>query len=289
VQANDIYLRTGPFITHLAAPNELLRRGIDLLYDPVCLLDPPPIFSDFHVAVRHPPLRGWWRPKIVFQFDGEPIFTPSPTAHSLQLFEWGLNWVIARTAHQYLIIHAAVAERGGRALIMPGLPGSGKSTLCTGLVHRGWRLLSDELALIVPATRELVGVPRPISLKNESIAVIRNFAPDAVLSDPVDGTAKGTIALARPPGDSMRRAEEPAQAGWIVFPSYEAGAASRLGRRPKAECFIEIAANSINYSVLGELGFTVLADIVDRCQCFDFTYSDLADGVRLLTELADAA
>jgi hypothetical protein len=43
-----------------------------------------------------------------------------------------------------------VLERGGRALLLPAPSGSGKSTLCAGLAFNGWRLLSDELALLDP-------------------------------------------------------------------------------------------------------------------------------------------
>ena len=81
------------------------------------------------------------------------------------MLEAGLNWCIGNLAHQYLVIHSATLERGGRALLMPAPPGSGKSTLCAALITRGWRLLSDEFALVDPATGLLVPVPRPVALK----------------------------------------------------------------------------------------------------------------------------
>jgi hypothetical protein len=286
---SDIYLRTGPFVTHLVTANTRVREGIDLLYDPSWVMASPPPFCDFHVTLETRMLRRWLRPKVTFLFEGTPVFTPSPLEHALPLFEWGLNWVIAVNVYQYLLVHAAVVERGGRALVLPGQPGSGKSTLCTGLVCRGWRLLSDELALIIPDRAEFVPLARPISLKNESIDIIHGFAPDLVMSRAAERTIKGTIVLAKPPRESIRRADETARPGWIVFPNYEAGAASDLKVRPKAECFLELAANALNYHVLGEQGFDCLAEVVSASQCFEFTYSDLDQGVRLLTDLADAA
>lgn len=57
--------------------------------------------------------------------------------------------------------------------IVPAPLDSAKRTLCAALVGKGWRLLSDELALVRLDTGELVPLPRPISLKNASINIIR--------------------------------------------------------------------------------------------------------------------
>ena len=100
-----------------------------------------------------------------------------------------MNWCISAHAHQFLILHAAVLERGGVALIMPAPPGSGKSTLCAALALSGWRLLSDELALIDPGSGRVWPLCRPVSLKNRSIEVIRHFAPEAVFGPVAEGTA----------------------------------------------------------------------------------------------------
>jgi HprK-related kinase A len=82
------------------------------------------------------------------------------------MLEWGMNWCIASHMHYYLMLHAAVLERDGHALIMPGDPGAGKSTLTAALMLDGWRLLSDEIALIDRNDGLLYGLARPVSLKN---------------------------------------------------------------------------------------------------------------------------
>ncbi len=124
-------------------------------------------FADFHVSVvREPGLRRWVRPLIRFHFDGVPSFMPLLATHATASLEWGLNWCVASHCHQYLIVHAAVVERRGVAVVMPAPPGSGKSTLCAALVQCGWRLLSDELGLYDPVSRQVFGMARPINLKN---------------------------------------------------------------------------------------------------------------------------
>src|SRR5262249_32235391 len=141
-------------------------------------------FADFHVSLDPGDgARRWVRPQCVFRFDGISPFKPLPYGHAVPVLEWGLNWFIANHAHQYLMIHAAAIERHDRRALLPGSSGAGQSTLCAALVGRGgWRLLSDELTLIDLASGMIVPIARPISLKNESIAVIRDFLSDAVLS-----------------------------------------------------------------------------------------------------------
>jgi len=285
---SHVYLRTGPFIFHIETSCKEAIDGIHRLYDPRSILQQQ-AFCDYHVAMARPFLRRWIRPQAVFLFDGYAPFLPGPKRHASPMLEWGMNWVISQTAHQYLIIHAAVVERHGLALLFPAPPGSGKSTLCAGLIFRGWRLLSDELALVRPETGDITALARPISLKNESIDVIRRFAPDAVMGPPTEGFTKGTIALLKPPTTSIDGIDRPARPRWVVFPRYQPGAALRLTERSKATTFVELGESAFNYNMLGEVGFDTMADLIDRCEIADFVYSDLDEAVEFFSGIADAA
>jgi hypothetical protein len=206
------------------------------------------------------------------------------------MLEWGLNWCVSAHCHQYLVIHAAVIARGGLAVVLPAPSGSGKSTLCAGLVYGGgWRLLSDELALVDPASGEVTPLARPVSLKNASIDVIRRFAPQAALSPVVHDTQKGSVAHLQAPADSVRRAAEPARPRWVVLPRYEAGAKAVLAPLPRGQAFMQLADSAFNYDLHGAEGFRVLADLVEGCGCYEFTYADLEDAVRIFDALAEGA
>jgi HprK-related kinase A len=281
-------LRFGPFTAQLETPFAALIAGLRRLYAPRAFIATES-FCDFRVAVA--PGRGprrWLKPQARFLLDGESPFKPLPADQALPMFEWGLNYAIAAQAHQYLVVHAAAIERGGRVAILPGAPGAGKSTLTAALVQRGWRLLSDELALIRPSDRHVVPLARPINLKNGSIAVMRGFAPDSVFSAETRDTVKGTVALLRAPAESMARSDEAAPVGWIVFPHWEKDAAPRLEPWSKAAGLMEIAHNAMNYSLHGAAGFELLAAIFATSACYRFSYGKLDDAVATFAALASA-
>jgi len=285
LRGDGVAIRVGPFIARVRSSLHNLAAGLHLLYgdNP---LEPDAPFSDFHVTLADGGgLRRWYRPQVRFFFNGHMPFRPLPADQALALFEWGLNWCISFHAHQYLIIHAAAIARDGQAVLLPAPPGSGKSTLCAALVHRGWRLLSDELALIDLDTLQITPLARPVNLKNRSIDIIGRFAKDAVFAPPAEDTLKGTIGLMKAPVDSVARMAEQATPRWIVFPKYKAGAALRLAPRSKAKTALEVGQNAFNYSIHGARGFDTLTRLVDGCACYDFVYEDLDAAVEAFAAL----
>lgn len=282
---HGISLQTGAFITHLKTSIASVADGIGLLYADYSVAEQGG-FADFHVSLSHPiNLRRWFKPQVLFLFDGKSTFKPLPLDQAFPMFEWGLNWCVSSHANSYLIIHAAVVEKGGQAAILPAPPGSGKSTLCAALVHRGWRLLSDELALVRLSDGKIIPLPRPVSLKNESIDIIRRFQPNAIFSRKVADTMKGTIAHMKVPTDSIERASESAQAAWVIFPKYQAGAEAHLDVLPQSRAFMRVADNAFNYSLLGAKGFRALAALIDASQCYDFSYSVLDQAIETFATL----
>lgn len=278
-----LLLSIGPFLSQVRSSIPAVIDGIALLYAD-CRLPRCEDFADFHIALTQPfGARRWLRPQVRFEFDGISPFKPLPLAQALPLLEWSLNWCIANHAHQYLIIHAAVIEKGDRAAILPGAPGSGKSTLTAYLVHNGWRLLSDELALLSLDDGRATPLARPISLKNESIDVIGGIVPGANMTCRCEDTVKGTVALLKAPSESVARIPEKVQPAWVIFPRFKQGAATSLKPRSKADTLIEVGNNAFNYSIHGKRGFEILSRLMDDCACFDLTYSDLTEA-RLMFE-----
>ena len=64
-----------------------------------------------------------------------------------------------------LAIHAGVVALDGRAVLVAGRSGRGKTTLVLGLLRRGLDLLSDELALVAPDNRTVLAYPRGLHVR----------------------------------------------------------------------------------------------------------------------------
>lgn len=278
--------RTGPFAFRIRSQVPQVRAGLGLLYAGYPLI-PEDSFCDFDVEiVRSTGLRRAIRPQARFRFDGAFPFEALPLAHAFPMLEWAMNWCISSHVNQFLLIHAAVVERQGFAVILPAPPGSGKSTLCAALVLRGWRLLSDEIALIPFDGGGLRALGRAISLKNESINIISAFEPSAVLNAPTLNTAKGTVTHLRVPQAHVERLDETARPAWVVFPRWVAGSPALMTPREKSDSVVDLARNSFNYGVLGRLGFETLSDLVAACDCHDFVYGQLDDAIAAFDALA---
>jgi hypothetical protein len=242
---------------------------------------------DFYLKIDAPSrLRRWFRPHVL-PFTGSLFspFAPLPVNLTMVTIEMGLNWQSAMVAPSHLIFHAGVVERQGRAIIMPGASGTGKSTLSSGLGYHGWRLFSDEFGLLRLSDGQIVPYPRLISLKNQSEAVMRAVAPATRFSKPYHGTPKGTITYLLPPADSIARMTEPATPGLLVFPVFEPGAEAQIQKMTKAEAFILLRNCSVNAQWLGLPAFEALNRIVESCEAYRIIYSSLGMGMALVDQL----
>lgn len=244
---------------------------------------------DYDIRVFRPfGPRRFVRPQVLFEIDAIRVFEPQPAENAFPMYEWGLNWCIATSAHRYMMLHAGTVAFGDRAMILPGTPGSGKSTLSAALHLRGARLLSDEFGLVRPEKGDLLPMPRGIPLKNTSIEAILEFDPAAALGPTYPKTRKGRVRHLRPDAQSLLAQHKPAVPRWLVFPKYRAGADESLQPLDKTEAFRQLAFNCFNYKLLGETSFRAAVQIVRSADCYTFTFSRLDRAVEQLRALADS-
>lgn len=272
-----IVLCVGPFLCRLRCKLPQLSEPLFTLYQDYSLNRTISDGSvcDFDVEISQIKKRFWSASEVEFQWKGYPPLPALPISQTHPLFEWGLNWCIATLLGTEIVIHAAVVEKNGIAVVLPGEPGAGKSTLCAALVLSGWRLFSDELTVIPIQSELAMPIPRPISLKDASIELIAKRYPDAQLTTPITETRKGEIAYVRPPTEAIRRWKETVPIRYFLFPLFQKGLGLSAEPMSRAACLAKLMASTFNVGLLGHEGFSALANVVAGASAYSFEYGDL--------------
>lgn len=280
-------IQTGKFISRIKSTSPQIAADISVIYGNADLSRSE--LHDFNVEIElGKGLRKWLRPQIFFSFNSIQPFTPLPASQATPMLEWGLNWCVSNHYHQNIIIHAAVLEKNGKALVLPGQPGAGKSTLCAALAYTaGFRLLSDELTLIELDGSKVNPNPRPVSLKNKSIDIIREMVPEVLSTETVHDTQKGSVSLFRAPDSAIENVNTSALPGVVLFPKFNPQIADyNLVNVSKPHALIELANQSFNYPVLCQKGFDVLTEFIKSSQCFRLEYNgNLNKAIEIIEDL----
>ncbi|MBF0609941.1 MAG: HprK-related kinase A [Magnetococcales bacterium] len=276
---------SGPFVVELQASVPGFAKIFQNLYGLHPLAADTELAS-FHFQLRPGPwYRRWWRPQAWFYADDQVPFAPFPADHAMPLFEWGMNWVTASRVNHLLILHAAALERRGCVLVLPAQPQAGKSTLAAALMQSGWRLFSDEMAMIHPDSGLVFPLVRPLALKNASIEIIRKRFPEAELGPQYTKTRKGVVAHLRPTCESVAAMAQAAPPAWVVTPKYSPNAPTLLRELEVESRFTLLAGNSYNYEFLGKSGFHTILKMCQTCAFYELTYSNLDEAIAVLDDL----
>jgi hypothetical protein len=131
---------------------------------------------------------------------------------------WHVNQsTIAAAQRAFVVLHAGVVARGGRAVLLPAAMESGKTTLTAALLQRGWDYLSDEAALIHPETLRVQAYPKPLSVDEGSWGVLGALRPPSPSALPTAHTEQWLIPATGIPGVNLAT-DLPVSA--VVAPSY---------------------------------------------------------------------
>lgn len=230
------------------------------------------------------PWRRWLRPSVAIRGDHSLAeAAPLPLAQALLAAEMGMNMQLALGERRFLLLHAAAVAREGQSLILTGESGAGKSTLAALLGERGWTFMGDEFVLIDPPSGDAHPFPRPVSLKNASIAEMTARLPAERFGPLIRGTPKGDVRHLRPAAEALEAMDVAATPALIVFPAF--GHARDARAVPQSEVFVRLTQASTNYTALGERGFDALTRLVTTVPAVAIDYPDSATAIALIEEL----
>ena len=204
-------------------------------------------------------------------FQGEPS---APEA----ILRWARYQALERlvaSRPDLLWLHGAAAGYRGRAVIMPGQAGRGKSTLVTGLCRRGWTFLTDDIMPVVPETLAVHPFPQSAAVRPDP----GEDQPDSWL---------WRVAKAEIPLDD-RIARDPLPPGAVVIPDARRGGTTDLTPCPPSEAALELARGCWNFAEHGERAIGIMARVVTRVPTFRLGFRDGDEAVERLAGWADQA
>jgi hypothetical protein len=138
--------------------------AVDLVDETYASFRSPPGSADGELALRLETMGDG--AFLVSDSDGHERAWPT-RAHAVGdlLSRFMLGLLTGVTVRGIYAIHAGAVEHHGRATLFSGRSGAGKTTLVLSLLERGFRLLSDELALVEPSTQRILPYRRSLHVR----------------------------------------------------------------------------------------------------------------------------
>ena len=183
-----------------------------------------------------------------------------------------------------LVLHAGAVARHGKAILLPGDAGAGKTTLTAWLMGRGFDYLTDELVFL--RDRSLLCEPfrRALNVKQGDgpalAGIVKLAARTAALRTPQG-------YLVAPP--RRRRGAAPARVQTLVFPRFQAGAAFSLRGLSPAECGLRLMSALVNTRLRHDRGFAAITHLARACPAYALAYGHVAQLDRHLGAIEAAA
>jgi hypothetical protein len=182
---------------------------------------------------------------------------------------------------QQLLLHAAVAHRDGRLLMLPGESTYGKSTLAAALAAHGWTLYSDELAPLDPTTLQVAPFPLPVGIKHRSLLALKSCYPH-LENHPAHRRADDQLVryLASPQIALAEPFADPAPVATLIFPRYQPDAPTQLVRLSPLEALQRLAQTGSSERPMRPEDVEALLALAGQRPCWSLDYSDMEEAVE---------
>jgi len=201
--------------------------------------------------------------------EGHPSLIASDAGEFLFLFEKDFTIELQKLRPELYFLHSAVLAFRGRALMLVGTSGSGKSTTTWALLHHGFGYLSDELGPLDLETLEVYPYPHALSLKNEP--------PKAY---PLPAATLFTSRALYIPVEhlAVQVAPAPVPLAAIFFLRHRPDAAApEIRSMSKAEAGARLFASTLNPLAHPGDGLDAAIEIAMRAPCFELITADLPE------------
>ncbi len=173
-QTRSVSLRILGLHIRVACPDPALREIVVLNFGAMVAADEsPPADLEYRVSTHET------QTSIALIRAGEPALAADTPGDFLYLLEKDITVELQKRRPDLFFLHSAAVDWNGECYLLAAESGSGKSTTTWGLLHHGFRYLSDELSPVDLDSMMVFPYPHALCLKQLPAADYR--LPDAAL------------------------------------------------------------------------------------------------------------
>jgi hypothetical protein len=192
--------------------------------------------------------------------DGRPLVRSSEAADIADAFEDNLKWLVAERSPRKVFLRAGVVGWRDRVIVIPGGPGTGKSTLVRALVACGASYLSDDYAVLEGNTV----IPYPSRRHNW-------LEPGNALSHWLHEFAPA-------------RAPKPVPVGVVLFAPYQPGAVFKPKLISRGKGLLEMFKHAVAAQRNPVQVLRALETVSRRCNALEGVHGDARTVARYLLD-----
>ncbi len=184
--------------------------------------------------------------------------------------EWRLTRALMEGLPALYQLHAGVVAMNGRALVLCGQSGAGKTSLTIGLALRGAAIYSDEVALFDTNSGRVLAFPRDLIVRQATVALFPQIGelelpPWKIFSDQRHVSPQGWCGAAG----------SPILCASFVYPQLDIGGGEpRLRRLGPAEAARRILEQSFNVTQWGRGAIDFVATLAEQYPAWELVFAD---------------
>jgi hypothetical protein len=177
-------------------------------------------------------------------------------------FESHLQLTVAEHAPRLAFVHAGVVSWNGRAIVIPGLSHSGKTTLVHQLVRAGATYYSDEYA-VLDARGRVHPYPRALGMRSLDALETKKVSAQEI------GAKVGT---------------RPLRIGLVLSTNFKKGARFRPRELSRGQGVLELLANTVSARTQPRLALEALPKALESAQVLKGARGEASEIVEMILE-----